>query len=317
MNLTAMAVPVGAAPPPHTDSEFNAFLVRRVNDGTDTGVQPLTMSTPQTAQITTSSAIVAWTTSRTANSQVEYGTTTALGSVTAVGANSAVHSVSLAGLTAGSTIYYRVRSVASDGEVAQSSALSFQTAALPSPPPQPAPTPAPVPSPTPTPTPVTVPVPTPTPVASFMTYFEAESASRHNPHGSVKVEDRFIIATAGDVKHVYAPVAEKSYLVFSTPVSQAGQYNLWFRVLAPSAAASEFYVSVDGGPEQVFKAAYGTWSSQWQWSKLNTAASTGTPVARTLTLARGAHTIVVRSKHIKVGIDKILLTNGLSFIPSN
>jgi hypothetical protein len=139
----------------------------------------------------------------------------------------------------------------------------------------------------------------------MMTYFEAENASRHNPNGYVMAQDRFIITTAGTVKYVYAPVPEKSYLAFSLSAPSAGQYNLWFRVLAPSAAVSEFYVSIDGGPEQVFKAASGTWSSQWQWSKQST-----------LTLTRGTHAIVVRSKHINVGLDKFLLTNGLSYVPA-
>lgn len=316
MNLTAMAVPSGAVPPPHTDSEFNAFLVRRVSGGPDTGVQPLTMTTPQVGQITASSAVIAWTTNRTANSQVEYGTTTALGSVTATGANLTNHSASLSGLPAGSTIYYRVRSVAADGEVAQSGTLSFQTAAAPAPAPTPTPAPAPTPTPTPTPSPTPT-TPTPSPAPSVMTYFEAENAARHNPNGYVEVQDRFAIINTGGIKYVSAPVAEKSYLVFTMYAPAAGQYNMWFRVLATSAAASEMYVSVDGGPEQLFKTAYGTWSNQWQWSKLNSAGATGTPVARTLTLSRGVHTFVVRSKHAKVGIDKFLLTDGLSFVPSN
>jgi hypothetical protein len=131
MNLTAMAAPVGHVAPPHTDSEFNVFLLRRVDNGVDTGVQPLTQTAPQVSSVTTTSATVAWSTNRGANGQVEYGTTTALGSATPVTGNGTAHTATLTGLPSGTAIYYRVRNVDAGGEVAQSAMLSFQTSAAP------------------------------------------------------------------------------------------------------------------------------------------------------------------------------------------
>ena len=81
---------------------------------------------PEAAQITSNSAVISWSTNRAASSQVEYGTTAALGSASAVGPSGTSHSVPLGKLPAGDTIYFRVRSVDADGEVAQSGTLSFQ-----------------------------------------------------------------------------------------------------------------------------------------------------------------------------------------------
>jgi hypothetical protein len=71
---------------------------------------------------------ITWMTDEASSSQVEYGATTAYGSATALNSSMVTsHSVTLSGLTPGTTYYFRVRSVDSAGNPATATG-SFQTA---------------------------------------------------------------------------------------------------------------------------------------------------------------------------------------------
>jgi glucose/arabinose dehydrogenase/PKD repeat protein len=72
----------------------------------------------KTQSVTTTGAVVTWNTDAPATSQVEYGTTTAYGSLTALDpALLASHAVSLGGLLANTTYHYRVRSTDAGGRL--------------------------------------------------------------------------------------------------------------------------------------------------------------------------------------------------------
>ncbi len=78
--------------------------------------------------ITTTGATITWTTDEPADSQVEYGTTSAYGNLTPLAptlVNS--HSVSLTGLAASTQYYYRVTSRDAAGNPASSAGLTFTT----------------------------------------------------------------------------------------------------------------------------------------------------------------------------------------------
>ncbi|MCX8173017.1 MAG: M14 family zinc carboxypeptidase [Thermoplasmata archaeon] len=95
--------------------------------GSDT--TPPVISNVGASSITANSATVSWTTDEASSSVVEYGTTTAYGQ-TATGASGVTsHSVTLSGLTASTTYYYRVKSTDAAGNTATSSAYSFTTPA--------------------------------------------------------------------------------------------------------------------------------------------------------------------------------------------
>src|SRR6185503_16315548 len=70
-----------------------------------------TISSVAASNITHDSAVVTWTTSEPATSQVDYGTTTAYGRSTAIDNTLTLsHSVAVTGLVASTTYNYRVRS---------------------------------------------------------------------------------------------------------------------------------------------------------------------------------------------------------------
>ena len=78
--------------------------------------------------VTTSAAAVSWTTDVASTSQVEYGPTTAYGTLTTLNASLVTsHSVSLAGLAANTLYHYRVRSKNSSGIESISGDAAFTT----------------------------------------------------------------------------------------------------------------------------------------------------------------------------------------------
>ncbi|MGE0131189.1 MAG: fibronectin type III domain-containing protein [Blastocatellales bacterium] len=82
--------------------------------------------------ITASSASIIWTTNALSNSQVEYGVTASYGSQTALNATLITsHLVTLAGLKAGTTYHYRVKSRDAAGNLGVSSDFTFITTAAP------------------------------------------------------------------------------------------------------------------------------------------------------------------------------------------
>jgi phosphodiesterase/alkaline phosphatase D-like protein len=95
----------------------NSVGVTTSGDFTFTTTDPLPIiSDITTSGITSSSAFVNWTTDRLADSQIEYGLTTAYGTLTALDPALVLsHGQPLSGLAGGTTYHYRVRSANSNG----------------------------------------------------------------------------------------------------------------------------------------------------------------------------------------------------------
>ena len=91
---------------------------------------------------------------------------------------------------------------------------------------------------------------------------------------------------------------------FSVPV--AGTYALWGRVMANSGNDDSFFVQLD-------TAAYGLWTTPlsgpdiWGWGKIKAA---GYP------LTAGEHTLRLKQREDGTKLDKLLLTNDLTYIPN-
>jgi hypothetical protein len=95
------------------------------------------ISAVNVSNITTTSAIISWATDQTATSLVQYGTTTAYGSASALNlALITSHAVTLTGLTPGTTYNFAVLSSNSAGVSTASANFTFATQELLSPPPQ-------------------------------------------------------------------------------------------------------------------------------------------------------------------------------------
>src|ERR1700693_5634975 len=103
------------------------------NESSKSFIGPV-ISAISASNITISGATINWTTSISANSQVEYGTTTAYGTLTTLDATLVTgHSQILSGLLAGTIYHFRVRSADGSGALSVSGDNTFTTASNPGP----------------------------------------------------------------------------------------------------------------------------------------------------------------------------------------
>jgi concanavalin A-like lectin/glucanase superfamily protein/galactose oxidase-like protein/Big-like domain-containing protein/purple acid phosphatase-like protein/Kelch motif protein len=94
------------------------------------GSSPPVISNVASSNVTQTTATVSWATDVLADSQVEYGTTTSYGSLTALDSTFvASHSQSLSGLSASTTYHYRIRSRGQNGLLGTSGDFTFSTPA--------------------------------------------------------------------------------------------------------------------------------------------------------------------------------------------
>jgi hypothetical protein len=76
---------------------------------------------------------------------------------------------------------------------------------------------------------------------------------------------------------------------------------------------------MDGGAEDVFDVAYGTWGPDWQWSRVNGRGGSGQPLTinpRVFTLTAGTHTLKFRDRDRYTKLDRVILTPDQNFVPT-
>ena len=113
----------------HVDPTLRPFLSITYTIVPD--VTPPVLSAVAASAPSSSSATINWTTNEASDSQVEYGTTTAYGSTSALNTSRVTsHTVTLSGLVAATMYHYHVRSRDAAGNLAVSGDFTFTTAAL-------------------------------------------------------------------------------------------------------------------------------------------------------------------------------------------
>jgi parallel beta-helix repeat protein len=125
------------------------------------------------------------------------------------------------------------------------------------------------------------------------------------------------LSTASGGVYVSTNTANSGTVYYTVTVPVAGTYVIWGRVLAPLDTADSFFVSMDGGAQDIYDVAEGKWSSKWQWTVVNGRGG-GAPNAisqRRFTLTAGTHTIRFDGRELDTRLDKIELTNDLTYVP--
>src|SRR6185503_3737973 len=124
-------------------------------------------------------------------------------------------------------------------------------------------------------------------------------------------------AQASQARYVATTTANQGTATFSVQLPITDTYVVWCRVLGIDTAHDSFFVSVDGGPEDVYDVAENTWTNAWQWTRVNGRGGTTTPLTinpRTFNLSAGSHTIAFRAREISTGLDKIIVSNDAGFV---
>lgn len=102
--------------------------------------------------------------------------------------------------------------------------------------------------------------------------------------------------------------------------SQDDEFHLWIRVIAPDSGQDSYFVSVDGGPEEIFHV-HGSptpdisaFSETWVWRKMLQTVN-GEP--RSFSLSAGSHSIRFRSRESGPKLDRIVLSSDPDFVPGD
>ena len=157
---------------------------------------------------------------------------------------------------------------------------------------------------------VTVNVQVPTSVSMG---FEAEAGALTSP--MTLITD----AQAPTRKYVWTTNANQGLASSTIDIPKTDTYVIWAKVLGTTYASDSFYLSVDG-QEDVFDVAEGKNSTNWQWTVVNGRGSAGTPLAinpRTFSLSQGKHTIAVRGREIQTGLDRVIVTTDVNYVPKD
>ena len=120
--------------------------------------------------------------------------------------------------------------------------------------------------------------------------------------------------------YISSSTANSGTATWTFSVPAAGSYYVWGRVLAPSGDQDSFYVSYDGGSEDTYDDAEGTWSPNWQWTVLNGRAGTGIPLTidpRVVNLTAGTNTLTFRGREAQSKVDRILVTADPNYVPTD
>ncbi len=143
-------------------------------------------------------------------------------------------------------------------------------------------------------------------------WLEAENASTIvRPLEIVGDED------ASEGRYMYAPNGagdryEPGPIMATYPVKimREGTYVLWGRVKVSDKRDNSFFVQIDDGGDNIWEVEAG---DHWHWDAINDRNGED-PVKFTLT--EGLHTIKIKLREDGTKLDKMVLTNDESFIPS-
>jgi len=141
---------------------------------------------------------------------------------------------------------------------------------------------------------------------SLALYLEAESGTLSSPM-AVALDPK-----ASNGRFIYSSRSEQGTVTMRFDVTEADNYMVWCRVLSADSSTDSFYVSVDGGSEEIYRTAPNSWSAQWQWTRVNDE-TTGAP--RLFPLGPGSHTLTFRSRESSTLLDAVYVSNDPDFYP--
>jgi len=146
-------------------------------------------------------------------------------------------------------------------------------------------------------------------------WIEAEHGTLGSPM-RVELDDQassgeYVCAPNG-VGDVTDPLQVGGYVQYTFNVPMAGDYVVWGRVMVDTQRANDsFFVSMDSGPHALWATPFGSTES-WQWDLVSHVGGADPVVYG---LAAGQHTLVVKQREDGTKIDRILITNDMSYVP--
>jgi hypothetical protein len=145
-------------------------------------------------------------------------------------------------------------------------------------------------------------------------YLEAENAAltvpMDNASDAAASGGEYITVAAGNNSQAAPPAS--GHATFNFSVAEGGTYKVWGRVIDATNGDDSFWVRMDGG-------AWINWNNipvgaDWHWDDVHNAAAGNALV--TFSLGAGSHTLTVAYREDGARLDRVLITNELSFTPT-
>ena len=146
-------------------------------------------------------------------------------------------------------------------------------------------------------------------------WLEAEHADSIDPIFTVAND-----SAASEGQYIYVPnghgvstsTPSNNFASYEVTITEADSYKLWGRVITPNDSDDSFWVQVDDGTDQKWHIVVG---SSWHWDYVDhNNFGSGTPSL--FNLSAGTHTIKIKWREDGTKIDKLVLTNDMSLVPS-
>jgi len=229
--------------------------------------------------ITESNAVITWKTSRPADSQVQYGTTSSYGHSSGLDASLLTsHRIELTNLVGNTWYHYRVLSMDAGGNLSVSHNFALHTRASPV-------------------------------ERKFYLPILVQGAQLQAPMTLVSPELDF------HQQYIASTVFGEGSAALTFYVPEDATYTLWCRVRASDVGHNSFYAAVDG-ETNVYDVAEGKWSTNWQWDIFSGRVGTAS-VPRRLTLGAGLHSLTLAGREPDTALCRLLLTNDRDFVPAD
>ena len=121
---------------------------------------------------------------------------------------------------------------------------------------------------------------------------------------SIPPDEYIDSASARDYIYVKvgADACYSGYALYNFNVSSAGYHKFWGRAIAEGGTSDSFYFYIDEGERKTWYVPQGT---AWHWDDFES-----------IYLSQGNHTLKIRCREQGTRLDRILITNDYSFIPS-
>lgn len=162
-------------------------------------------------------------------------------------------------------------------------------------------------TPTATSTPTATPTPSATPTPTQVPFWTHEL-----PVSGAVLNSGLVVGPDGGV------VNGMGYFTQSFTAETAGTMYAYALVDATSATADSWYVTVDGGPSDVYDAAEGKWQPAYIWTAVNGRGGTAKPLTlnpRTFQVTAGPHVIAFAGRELGSKIKDVYVTNNPAFRP--
>jgi len=130
-------------------------------------------------------------------------------------------------------------------------------------------------------------------------------------------------SSASGGSYIYAPSGgyRDGRAEYTVEIPQDGDYIIWGRVLAPDVGRNSFFVSFDEDQDDIWDCLYEGQSQDWTWDQVTWRGNGSHDAPQfdpaVFRLTSGRHTLVIKERERNTKLDKILLTNDFSFVPTD